>query len=298
MNWGNFLSRWRYVEHVHWLQMQLSISRASTFTHDPNIRISRYWRTGMLVWNTFALNRAHGVRGNTQQRRETTPAEDGAEFHNRIASTRLTRHRFHDTAERDATQGWNAGHTARCGCAQRRQPPRRRRLTAYDTKLFSTGVSYQAANQSSCHNGADVAAATTMAGCSGGGGGDDATRRRAVAFDIVVEFSSRLPQTVLVYFGDGARARSTDRAGSLRQIFTNNNRHPSFSCDNGKVECQHENSARAGEDGRSKWRHRFAICLVLVARHHFLTRFPSYRFPSARYSSETRHAEFVSVAVS
>jgi len=48
------------------------------------------------------------------------------------------------------------------------------------------GASYQAANQSSCHNGADVAAVVVATAA-------------VAAFDTIVEFSSGLLQTVLVY---------------------------------------------------------------------------------------------------
>lgn len=52
------------------------------------------------------------------------------------------------------------------------QPPRceRTRLAGYDTRLL-LDVSYQAANQSSCHNGADVV---------GGGGGGCLRYRRGI----------------------------------------------------------------------------------------------------------------------
>lgn len=91
-------------------------------------------------------------------------------------------------------------------------------LAGYDTKLSLVlrCVSYQAANQSSCHNGADVAAVTAAAATT-----------TVAAFDTVVEFSSGLlPDGPRLLFGGGARVPPRVVPGSLRQIFTNNNRQP------------------------------------------------------------------------
>lgn len=99
----------------------------------------------------------------------------------------------------------------------------------------------------------------------------------AAASDTDVEFSSELLQTVSSSArwrnirGSGVGHVPPSRAGSLRQIFANNNRHPLAGSTTKK------RGATVARMGRSKWRHRFAICLALVERHHpLLTRSLSY----------------------
>lgn len=235
--------------------------------------------------------------------RDTTSRKGGTEFHNRIASTI-------DERRGDATTlGCNS---SRCAW----QPPRADVVVVgYDTKLLRA-VSYQAANQSSCHNGADVAtaaAAATVAVAVATAVAPTVAAAKA-ASDTSVEFSSKLLQTVLVYSGaEGgytgaggvARVRSSsDRAGSLRRIFTNNNRHPTLVATTTRRDAvarvpskQASNQAtnqptnpRASAEkttpllagGGGEWRHRFAICLALVGRHHFLVARAAARLTSQR----------------
>jgi len=139
------------------------------------------------------------------------------------------------------------------------QPPHceRTHLAGYDTSLLP-GVSYQAANQSSCHNGADVA--------SGGGG---CLRYQRGIFLGVASDGPRLLAGE-TYGGSGVGHVPPSRAGSLRQIFTNNNRHSLAGSDNEEAEALPWRGPHSG-GGSSKWRHRFTICLALVERHRSLS---------------------------
>lgn len=153
--------------------------------------------------------------------RNDAAGDRGTEFRNRIAPT--IDKTFDDTAE-----------------MQRRRCSRgneRTRTAGYDTKLLP-GVSYQAANQSSCHNGADVA---------GDGDGGCLRYRRGIFLGVAPDGPRLLAGETygVVVYGTFQRAS----AGSLRQIFTNNNRHPRVGSDNEEARRYRGEDPTTGEGG-------------------------------------------------